>query len=202
MICKVCSIQFNQEHFNQKICGNPCKQKSKQTVKRKYKISEKGKIANSKWVKSARRNENEKNYRKKTVAKAKAVSRSMRCLKNNAHLIERKRTRDRIHAKTEIGRDQNNMARAKYIQTEQGRLTAKNAKHRRRTHERRGSIKRSEWLEILKKYRDRCAKCKSDQKIEMDHIIPLSRGGIHHASNVQPLCRSCNAKKGNKIWQS
>ena len=34
---------------------------------------------------------------------------------------------------------------------------------------------------------------------EIDHIIPISRGGTHTWANVQTLCRSCNARKGNKM---
>jgi len=33
---------------------------------------------------------------------------------------------------------------------------------------------------------------------EMDHIIPLSKGGGHLWENVQCACRSCNAKKSNR----
>ncbi|MBR7747448.1 HNH endonuclease [Undibacterium baiyunense] len=33
---------------------------------------------------------------------------------------------------------------------------------------------------------------------ELDHIIPLSRGGSHTYANVQCLCRKCNGLKGNK----
>lgn len=30
---------------------------------------------------------------------------------------------------------------------------------------------------------------------ELDHIVPMSRGGAHEASNMQCLCRSCNQRK-------
>ncbi|CDX26764.1 hypothetical protein MPL3356_60542 [Mesorhizobium plurifarium] len=33
---------------------------------------------------------------------------------------------------------------------------------------------------------------------ELDHIIPLSRGGFHSPDNCRCLCRSCNADKGDK----
>lgn len=34
---------------------------------------------------------------------------------------------------------------------------------------------------------------------EIDHVMPLARGGTHTRGNVQCLCRSCNMKKGVKI---
>lgn len=39
-------------------------------------------------------------------------------------------------------------------------------------------------------------------RLEQDHIIPLSRGGPHTASNIVPACRSCNASKNDKMpWE-
>jgi len=34
---------------------------------------------------------------------------------------------------------------------------------------------------------------------EIDHIIPLSRGGLHHQDNLQYLTPTENRKKGNRI---
>lgn len=34
---------------------------------------------------------------------------------------------------------------------------------------------------------------------EVDHIVPLSRGGNHSYENLQCLCKSCNSSKGAKL---
>lgn len=38
-----------------------------------------------------------------------------------------------------------------------------------------------------------------DNKLNIDHIIPLSRGGDDAIYNSQVMCRKCNNKKGNRI---
>lgn len=44
---------------------------------------------------------------------------------------------------------------------------------------------------------NRCVKC-SSSPVEVDHIIPLSKGGTNHIDNLQPLCKPCNSGKGNR----
>lgn len=46
-----------------------------------------------------------------------------------------------------------------------------------------------------------CIVCKVDlteTSIHLDHIVPLSKGGLNIDSNIQLLCSSCNCKKGSK----
>lgn len=45
----------------------------------------------------------------------------------------------------------------------------------------------------------RCVQCNSEQNLEFDHIIPLSRGGSNTERNIQLLCSECNRKKSNII---
>lgn len=62
-----------------------------------------------------------------------------------------------------------------------------------------GVLTKQEWQMILEKYDHKCLRCGSTDRIEADHVIPISRGGKNVASNIQPLCRICNASKHNRI---
>lgn len=61
-----------------------------------------------------------------------------------------------------------------------------------------GVITADEWLALKKFYNFTCLCCKRQEpeiKLELDHVLPISKGGKHEAANAQPLCRSCNAQK-------
>jgi 5-methylcytosine-specific restriction endonuclease McrA len=52
---------------------------------------------------------------------------------------------------------------------------------------------------LLEKYNRTCAYCgKSDTPLQVEHIIPKSRGGTDRVSNLTISCHRCNQKKGNK----
>jgi len=44
-----------------------------------------------------------------------------------------------------------------------------------------------------------CVECGSNEKIHIDHIIPVSRGGRHSIGNLQTLCASCNMSKSDML---
>jgi ATP adenylyltransferase len=54
--------------------------------------------------------------------------------------------------------------------------------------------------QVLAAARGRCALCGAtsiERRIEVDHIIPRSRGGSNDISNLQALCDVCNRGKSN-----
>jgi len=52
---------------------------------------------------------------------------------------------------------------------------------------------------LLEKYKRKCVYCKNgDIALQIEHIIPKSRGGTNRVTNLTIACEKCNIKKGNK----
>lgn len=83
--------------------------------------------------------------------------------------------------------------------TEAGRFRERDKKARRRSLIGEGHINQAEWHAILQRHDHRCAYCRAaDLPLEMDHVIALSKGGRHVASNIVPACKPCNSAKGGR----
>lgn len=90
------------------------------------------------------------------------------------------------------------------------KITKQNGKHRRRSktrlHPCLGRINKND-LFIKQKGKCNICNCKLNIKhknrlndAEIDHIIPLSKGGFNWSINLQLLCRGCNNWKGDRIY--
>jgi 5-methylcytosine-specific restriction endonuclease McrA len=64
----------------------------------------------------------------------------------------------------------------------------------------RGTLQGYEVREyLLDKWGRKCAYCgKTTVPLEVEHIVPISRGGTNRVSNLTISCRKCNLKKGDQ----
>lgn len=86
-----------------------------------------------------------------------------------------------------------------------GRDWARNNPHitRAQNHRRRARLKNAKTFLVTPKdvkrlYTSSCLFCGDTGRIDLDHAIPLSRGGDHSIGNLIPLCDNCNSTKYNK----
>ena len=64
-----------------------------------------------------------------------------------------------------------------------------------------GVISGSVRYKVLLRAKNRCESCgisNKEKALEVDHIIPRSKGGKDELSNFQALCYTCNSQKSNK----
>ena len=57
--------------------------------------------------------------------------------------------------------------------------------------------------EVFKRDGYRCRECgasKDDTSLEIDHIVPVAKGGTNDIDNLQTLCRECNSMKHIDEW--
>lgn len=67
-----------------------------------------------------------------------------------------------------------------------------------RLRENGGTHTEEEWDKLKEDFNNTCPCCLTSNELVKDHIIPLALGGRNDIQNIQPLCRSCNAKKHTK----
>lgn len=58
-----------------------------------------------------------------------------------------------------------------------------------------GNHTAQEWESILNKYNHKCLRCGTTERITIDHVLPLNKGGSNSIENIQPLCIYCNSSK-------
>lgn len=74
------------------------------------------------------------------------------------------------------------------------RLQNKLDNHRRKAG---GRFTTVQWRDKLALFDNRCAYCgEQSSKLEVEHIVPIIKGGQHCDANIVPACRKCNAQKG------
>lgn len=60
-----------------------------------------------------------------------------------------------------------------------------------------GELTYEGWMAVLEGFGGKCARCGTQEYLCIDHVVPFAHDGLNVDSNTQPLCRDCNAAKGN-----
>lgn len=130
--------------------------------------------------------------------------------KRKAWTLKRSRTpefREKVRAwdKTEPGRESRRRRVKRFDKTPKGRAAAYRRNAKRRADKRNivATLTADEWNNILADHAFGCKYCgvrfTEKNPPTQDHIIPISKGGHHIASNIVPSCRACNSRKKDKI---
>ncbi|WP_124065674.1 HNH endonuclease signature motif containing protein [Clostridium sp. E02] len=64
------------------------------------------------------------------------------------------------------------------------------------------NISNATLIRVVRRDNNTCQICKKiliDREIEIDHIIPFSRGGVSEEHNLRVTCLECNRRKSNKL---
>ena len=54
-------------------------------------------------------------------------------------------------------------------------------------------------VKVVLKSNGKCVDCESDKNLQIDHFLPISKGGTNDLGNLELRCKTCNLKKGAKI---
>lgn len=92
----------------------------------------------------------------------------------------------------------------KYRQSDKGKLNHRIKQHRFRKERKqklKGSFTREQWIHLLSFYapNGKCLCCQKQEKLTIDHVIPITIGGNNTINNIQPLCKICNLRKATNI---
>lgn len=116
--------------------------------------------------------------------------------------INRARKRSIVLKSFNANKDHHKRIRRDYLNSHIGK-----AKHREYSSERRSRLKNAfvekvDFENLFKSQNGECYICKNyfhRNGLEIDHVIPLAKGGLHSKENVKLACISCNRSKGAKL---
>lgn len=79
---------------------------------------------------------------------------------------------------------------------ERARIGCANRRARRR--KAGGRFTRQEWDALCERQGHACLRCGAVGKLTVDHVVPISAGGVNTIDNIQGLCGTCNRSKATK----
>jgi 5-methylcytosine-specific restriction endonuclease McrA len=130
------------------------------------------------------RKEGDKKYRD-THKQQRQISNKNRWNKRTEQ--ERERDRKKAHDRSKMFLSNNPEKRVEYNNNR--RASKMNAGGR--------GVTLEQWNNVKSEYNYLCVYCGKHKPLTIDHVVPISKGGLHDVSNIVPACGSCNSRKGN-----
>lgn len=135
-----------------------------------------------------------------------AVARYRETEKGKAFTVEYSKRKERAESRaliqlryreTEKGQETRDRAERKYRQTDARRLSWKRKHNKRRSliADNREVYGLHEVNELFSTFQHSCAYCGSQEKLTLDHFVPVNMGGTDAIWNIVPACFSCNSSK-------
>lgn len=90
-------------------------------------------------------------------------------------------------------------ARWRYMTDESFRLYHRSKSKRRKAQQRGSTALMLSPDQLWRRWVDfnhTCAYCGAGGDLQVEHLVPISKGGEHHLGNVVPACQRCNFSKG------
>lgn len=112
----------------------------------------------------------------------------------------------KVHTYYEENKEKICVQKKEYRKSINGRLSIRNSRQNRRIKEKEaadGTINKESLKNLAEMQNSQCYYCKTTIDIQsplthLDHLTPLSKGGLHSITNVTWTCAACNLKKNNK----
>lgn len=110
----------------------------------------------------------------------------------------RERLRAKGRARYRVDAEKIKARMAQWVKDNPGRH--RDNAHKRRARMAGAAISPADMAQIIVELkRQPCVYCGATERIEIDHVIPLCRGGAHEPENLAPACKSCNCSKGRRL---
>lgn len=118
--------------------------------------------------------------------------------KKKQYRINKHQMNARVQEWRSKNRERHNAQNRDWAKRNKDKILAKTHKRRAMQRNARGKWGAGDLVLLRKVLGKTCMRCGSKDRISIDHVVPITKGGTNYPANLQFLCRSCNSGKNNR----